>query len=345
MARKYVNIENLDLFRELLEADINTTIAAEQAKDYKFIQWDDENERLLFYKAEAPGETTLPDFIYTPSAAETSHLIPKIQAATGGKLAVTTADGAIEESLLSVDDIATKSDLGDIPEGSSATDVIGYVDEKITDLESKLNGVFSYKGAVEELVDLPATGNEPGDVYHVNATGSEYVWVAAEGATAAHWEKLGDGVIDLSAYSTTEQMNQAIAAAINDLDSSKSIVDPDNTNPLNITVTQVDGLLNSVTGSIDPETFDAYGAAADVLGIETDTSAANTVFGAKAAARDVLGVSGDSASDNTVFGAKAYADSLSGNYATTAQGALADSALQPDDMIPLTEEEIRRLFQ
>jgi len=43
---------------------------------------------------------------------------------------------------------------------------------------------------------------------------------------------------------------------------------------------------------------------------------------------EVLGASTDAASANTVYGAKAYADSLAGNYATAAQGALADSAIQ-----------------
>lgn len=47
------------------------------------------------------------------------------------------------------------------------------------------------------------------------------------------------------------------------------------------------------------------------------------------AAKDaVIGAEGDAASANTVHGAKKYADSLAGNYATAAQGAKADSALQ-----------------
>lgn len=47
---------------------------------------------------------------------------------------------------------------------------------------------------------------------------------------------------------------------------------------------------------------------------------------------DVIGVSGDAAAANTIYGAKAYADNAvstaAGNYATAAQGATADSALQ-----------------
>lgn len=43
---------------------------------------------------------------------------------------------------------------------------------------------------------------------------------------------------------------------------------------------------------------------------------------------EVVGTSTDAASANTIYGAKAYADSLAAGYATSAQGALADTAIQ-----------------
>lgn len=75
-----------------------------------------------------------------------------------------------------------------------------------------------------------------------------------------------------------------IAAEIAKLDATVSIVDTLNENPLNIEITEVDGKLTGVTASIDAETFDTYGSAAAVLGINTDAASANTVYGAKAAA-------------------------------------------------------------
>lgn len=56
---------------------------------------------------------------------------------------------------------------------------------------------------------------------------------------------------------------------------------------LALSLTEVDGVVTAISGSIAANTYDAYGAAADVLGTAQD-----------------------SASDNTVYGAKKYADSL-----------------------------------
>lgn len=78
------------------------------------------------------------------------------------------------------------------------------------------------------------------------------------------------------------------AAAIEALDSTVSIVDSDNTNPLNITITEANGMLTGVTGSIDANTFDTYGAAAAVVGQSTDAANAATVYGAKAYADSLL---------------------------------------------------------
>ena len=71
--------------------------------------------------------------------------------------------------------------------------------------------VFTLKGSKETTADLPASGNEIGDVWYVTAESVGYIWLN-DGATD-RWEQLGLP-IDLSAYSTTAQMNAAIATAI-----------------------------------------------------------------------------------------------------------------------------------
>ena len=131
-----------------------------------------------------------------------------------------------------------------------------------------------------------------------------------------------------------------IATEIAKLDAKVSIEDTAGTNPLNITVTEVDGKLTAVTGSIDVNTFDAYGAAAAaVAALDADLDASGTAqhsgtfvvsgvtqvdgeitavdsveveaAGAAAAALSTaIGTSSDAASADTINGAKAYADSV-----------------------------------
>lgn len=44
------------------------------------------------------------------------------------------------------------------------------------EIDNKLGSVFRYKGNVESISDLPASGNSTGDTYNVNATGANYAW-------------------------------------------------------------------------------------------------------------------------------------------------------------------------
>ena len=73
-----------------------------------------------------------------------------------------------------------------------------------------LGSVFSYKGVVAAVANLPASGNTTGDVYHVTATGGEYVW------NGSAWEELGS-VIDLSGYAQTSDFSLATNSDIDGL--------------------------------------------------------------------------------------------------------------------------------
>lgn len=57
-------------------------------------------------------------------------------------------------------------------------------------------------------------------------------------------------------------------------------------NGVNVTVKQAAGIVTGVTVSVDANTYDAYGAADDVLGKASDAATANTVYGAKKAAAE-----------------------------------------------------------
>ena len=52
-------------------------------------------------------------------------------------------------------------------------------------IESAISTVYKWKGSVESLADLPAQGNETGDVYNVRSSGANYGWTGTE------WDNLG----------------------------------------------------------------------------------------------------------------------------------------------------------
>lgn len=71
-----------------------------------------------------------------------------------------------------------------------------YVDDIIA---LKVASVFKFKGTKPTFEDLPKTGNVEGDVWHVEADHTEYVWATVDGALNPSWEALG-GTIDLTGY-------------------------------------------------------------------------------------------------------------------------------------------------
>ena len=73
-------------------------------------------------------------------------------------------------------------------------------------LKSDLASAVEWKGSVATVDALPG-GAEKGDMYHVEEKSAEYIFDGAE------WVEIGS-IVDLSAYSTTEEMNAAISAAI-----------------------------------------------------------------------------------------------------------------------------------
>lgn len=62
-----------------------------------------------------------------------------------------------------------------------------------------IGSVFTIKGSVATVADLPATGNAVGDVYYVEAVSAGYIWITSTTYPDGYWEELGEP-IDLSAY-------------------------------------------------------------------------------------------------------------------------------------------------
>ena len=72
--------------------------------------------------------------------------------------------------------------------------------------KSDLTSAVKWQGTVANVGDLPTNASK-GDMYHVESSGAEYVYDGAD------WENVGT-IVNLEPYSTTEEMNAAISAAV-----------------------------------------------------------------------------------------------------------------------------------
>ena len=64
-------------------------------------------------------------------------------------------------------------------------------------LKSDITNVYKYKGSKATVEELPASGNEVGDVYNVEADGMNYAWEGTK------WDAMGS-VLEITAISNGE---------------------------------------------------------------------------------------------------------------------------------------------
>ena len=77
-----------------------------------------------------------------------------------------------------------------------------------------IGSIFTVKGSVDTIENLPATGNVVGDVYHVSQNGAEYVWITSTVHPTGYWEQFGYAVdSELSPHSINPVRNSTIASA------------------------------------------------------------------------------------------------------------------------------------
>ena len=248
-------------------------------------------------------------------------------------------------------------------------------DEQITNavagIKSDIASVFSFKGTKNTIADLPKSGNTTGDVWHVlnggtGKTNAEYVW------NGTKWEELGT-TVDLSGYQ--ENLSWTVSGQGNTVVS----ISQSGSDNKDITVTKgylvssvtVDGTGNAVTeasvtnGELTlskGKTFSETGhkhVAADITDFATSVDARiklekvkvnGTALNITDKAVDVLIAEGSengtisvNSANVAVHGLGSAAFTESSAYATAAQGALADTALQPSDIGAIEEATINRI--
>ena len=96
----------------------------------------------------------------------------------------------------------------------------------VEDMISALGSVFTLKGTVNTVADLPQTNNKQGDVWYVKSESAGYVWLNDNGTY--RWEILGY-TIDTSDFLTKSGLDQATGQDTDNTMSQKAITDQLNT--------------------------------------------------------------------------------------------------------------------
>lgn len=115
------------------------------------------------------------------------------------------------------------------------------------EINTKISGVYHYKGSVATYEDLPTEGVEIGDVYNVIATGMNYAW------TAEGWDALGN-LFDAGNYYTKDQADDQIDAKLGDYttteDLNQELDKKANSEEVNTKITSIENQISSLQGTI-----------------------------------------------------------------------------------------------
>ena len=250
MAKNFVNLQDLTLYKELYDEQVANAIATAEAKSLHTVAIS--GSTLNFYREEEPVGQATPAYSINLPEADLSNLIEKISGATGGKVASTKADGTIEESSLAVSDIATKAYadaaadakdsaissaasaaqnaqndvdaletlVGEIPSGATATTVVGYAkemadskDEAISAANTAGTTAQAQVTALDNSLATVAKSGNASDVSIADASGyfsSENV----EGALAELAQASSGGVASKTVYLQDESAGQSDYAKV-----------------------------------------------------------------------------------------------------------------------------------
>ncbi len=132
-------------------------------------------------------------------------------------------------------------------------------------------------------------------------------------------------------------VQDAIAAAVADLDATPS--QTAGTDGLALSLTEVNGVVTAISGSIAANTYDAYGAAAaaksEVIGESTDASSADTINGAKKYAAEAVAAAVEGLDVTDAAVANQFVTSVSETdgkiFVTRAQPAAVGVTVADDD--------------
>ena len=200
-----------------------------------------------------------------------------------------------------------------------------------------IGAALKYKGSVSTYSNLPSTGQEIGDMWNVLDTGKNYAWTGTE------WDDLA-GVVDLSAYRTAAAQDvidsgkqdtitgAATSITSSNLTASKALVSDANGKVAVSSVTATElGYVSGVTSSIQTQIGNKQDTISDLSDIRSGASAGATAVQSVSTGSTNGTISVDG-TDVSVKGLGSAAYTASTAYATSSQGAKADTAVQPSDL-------------
>lgn len=169
----YLSLTGLQKYDANIKGFIEDKVTAGVANSFKFVNLVD--GELRFYTVNPISEDTVADYAIELPEQDLSHLMQLVKDATAGNVAVFGENGQVVDTGIKAADLATKSEVetakgevqasvdelaelvGELPEGTSATSVVDYVNIKTagiaTDaaLEELNNQVSGLQGAVQAI--------------------------------------------------------------------------------------------------------------------------------------------------------------------------------------------------
>lgn len=139
----------------------------------------------------------------------------------------------------------------------------------------EIGTVFTLKGGVATVADLPATGNSVGDVYYVESVSAGYIWLTSATQPNGYWEELGE-TIDLSAYQLKPVESQQTGSTVTITPENNTIYQCGELAFLTVTNPPSTGAYSIVFTSGSTPTQTTFPAT--ILGLEDFAAEANTMY-------------------------------------------------------------------
>ena len=160
--KKYIDLADLTLFKELNDSATAAAIATAEARSLHTVAID--GTTLKFYREEEPVGSATPAYSVSLPQQDLSNYLQKIASATGGKVVASLADGTIEESAVNVADLVVSSDLAAVATSGDADDL---------NYDNTTSGLTAtdVQAAIDELADASAGGVASKTVYITESSG------------------------------------------------------------------------------------------------------------------------------------------------------------------------------